>query len=260
MGKVNETGIRISTDGNQKQKGETAPLINNNIQEGIMEPRMGTKDGVSDDLLSTNRNRTGSCGEDSKEMNQDCGDGTSPLVCDMNQDQDGGTSPLLDGNVDKTKPNFGNQEIGGGTSPLLVPDMNQENEGGTSPLVCANGDDRALYDTAANVVRLREDRGDCVVRSGWCQEHDRMARKVTTTKQVWTRSKKTGLYAYRSRKMSVLSCTSGMPTLVGTMGPRDGAGGNTGTKMAGKLSDKYPNSENVQAKIKTSGTKGPVRL
>ena len=51
--------------------------------------------------------------------------------------------------------------------------------------------------------------------------------------------------------MSVLSCTSGMPTLVGTMGPRDGAGGNTGTKMAGKLSDKYPNSESVQAKINT---------
>ena len=127
LGKVNETGIGISTDGNQKRKGETAPLISNNIQKGLMEPSMGT-------------------------------------------------SPLLDDNVDKTKPNFGNQEIGGGTSPLLVPDMNQESEGGTSPLVCANGDDRALYDTATNVVRLREDRGDCVVRRGWCQEHDRMAR------------------------------------------------------------------------------------
>ena len=49
------------------------------------------------------------------------------------------------------------------------------------------GDTRTLYDTAANVVMLRDDRVDCRVRRGWCQEHDRVARKITTMKQVWTR-------------------------------------------------------------------------
>ena len=40
---------------------------------------------------------------------------------------------------------------------------------------------------------------------------------------------KTGLFGYCTRKISVWRCDGDMPTLVGTMGPREGAGVTTGT-------------------------------
>ena len=87
-----------------------------------------------------------------------------------------------------------------------------------------NDDGGSLYDTASTVLRLREDRGECEVRRGWCEKHDRKANKITSKKKVWTKMRKTGLFQYCTRKMSVWRCDSSTPTLVGTMGQRDGAG------------------------------------
>ena len=55
-----------------------------------------------------------------------------------------------------------------------------------------------LYDTASNVSILRELRGNCVVRNGHCQEHNRPARKITTRRSIWTRNVKTGIFGYRT--------------------------------------------------------------
>ena len=89
--------------------------------------------------------------------------------------------------------------------------------------VVRNNEDN-LYDTAATVRMLREDRGTCNVRRGWCREHESLAKKITSTKKVWTKSKKTGLYSYCSRRMSVWRCDVNMGILPETMEPRDGAG------------------------------------
>ena len=80
-----------------------------------------------------------------------------------------------------------------------------------------------LYDTAATVQMLREDRGLCSVRRGWCREHNALAKKITSIKKVWTKNKKTGLFSYCSRRMSVWRCDENMGTLPRTMEPRDGA-------------------------------------
>ena len=46
----------------------------------------------------------------------------------------------------------------------------------------------------SNVNVLRELRGNCVVRDGHCQEHDRPARKITTRRSIWTKNLKTGIF------------------------------------------------------------------
>ena len=51
-----------------------------------------------------------------------------------------------------------------------------------------------LYDIASNVNVLRELRGNCVVRDGHYQEHDRPARKITTRRSIWTKNLKTGIF------------------------------------------------------------------
>ena len=116
-----------------------------------------------------------------------------------------------------------------------------EDEGGTKDVVRTYGVLQSggsdLFDTAATVMMLREDRGDCNVRRGWCLRHNAVAKKITTNKQVWTKVKKTGLYKYCSRKLSVWRCVGDMATLVPTMGPRDGAGGN-GQTRGGLLNEK----------------------
>ena len=89
-------------------------------------------------------------------------------------------------------------------------------------------DDVSLYNTASTVLMLREDRGECEVKRGWCVKHDRKANKITQKKSVWTKMK-TGLYKYCTRKLSVWRCDRSMPTLVGTMRPREGAGVTTGS-------------------------------
>ena len=45
------------------------------------------------------------------------------------------------------------------------------------------------------------------------------------TKSVWTKVKKTGLYAYRTRKLSVLRCEGQMKSYVETMARLGSAGG-----------------------------------
>ena len=57
-----------------------------------------------------------------------------------------------------------------------------------------------------------------------CTVHNQEAKKFTSTKRVWTLIKKTGLYGYRSRKVSVLRCDKSMGTSLGTMGILDGVG------------------------------------
>ena len=74
-----------------------------------------------------------------------------------------------------------------------------------------------LYDTANNLSMIRDMRGDCVVRNGFCQEHEQYAQKVTMKKNTWTRNSRTGLFGYRMRKVSVLRCNRTMGTLVDTI-------------------------------------------
>ena len=86
------------------------------------------------------------------------------------------------------------------------------------------------YDTAMNVMTLRNSMGECKIIRGWCEEHNLKAIRTSKTEQVWTRNKKTGLYAYRNRKLSVLKCNGPMGTLPRTMDSIDGVGG---TQLAG---------------------------
>ena len=72
---------------------------------------------------------------------------------------------------------------------------------------------------------MRSMKGDCLIRRGWCQEHGLKAVKSTTVSDVWTRNKKTGLYYYKKRRVSVLKCSGQRPTLVANMDQIDGAGG-----------------------------------
>ena len=93
---------------------------------------------------------------------------------------------------------------------------------------CSTNVEGNLYDAASNVSMLRDLRGKCVIRDGYCQEHNLEARKVTTVRSVWTKNNKTGVFGYRRRKVSAMRCSGYMGTLVDTMGARDGAGVNTG--------------------------------
>ena len=93
-----------------------------------------------------------------------------------------------------------------------------------------------LYETAMNVVTLRSMKGDCKIVRGWCKEHNIKATRTSKTERVWTWNKKTGLYAWKNRKLSVLKCNGPMGTLPRTMDSIDGV---RGTQLAGweKASD-----------------------
>ena len=56
---------------------------------------------------------------------------------------------------------------------------------------------------------------------------------MTRKKKVWTRLPKTGLFGYRTRKVSVVACSGHTPTLVPTMDRLDGAG--EGVESCGEL-------------------------
>ena len=98
------------------------------------------------------------------------------------------------------------------------------NDGGMAPLSDQVENNVGLFEAASNVLVLREVRSECVVRKMRCSVHNQEAKKTSIKKQVWTRNKKTGLYGYKTRKLSVLRCDGYMGTLVGTMGMADGAG------------------------------------
>ena len=83
---------------------------------------------------------------------------------------------------------------GGGTALVNVDDDNVSTHG-TGPL---NEEITGLYEAASNLVTIREARKDCIVKKMHCVIHDQEARRYTSTKSVWTKVKKTGLYAYRT--------------------------------------------------------------
>ena len=83
-----------------------------------------------------------------------------------------------------------------------------------------------LYEAASNIRQIREASGECVVVRKWCNKHNQEATRRSWNKKVWARNKKTGLYKYVTRKMSVLCCAMNMGTLLGTMAQVDGAGVN----------------------------------
>ena len=149
-------------------------------------------------------------------------------TCIGNRDEEGGTGPLPNRNITEDEgmaSNIGTgckRTIQKSVTDYMRPSMN---EGGGMRDDTAQNED-TLYDTANNVNLLRSMRGNCVVRDGMCQEHGDKARRVTQTKEVWTRNKRTGLYYYKRRKVSVVRCNGKMGTFVGQL---DGAGVSTGT-------------------------------
>ena len=70
--------------------------------------------------------------------------------------------------------------------------------------------------------------------SNKCIVHNQEAKVFTSTKSVWPKIKKTGLFAYRGRKLSVLRCDGHMRTYLGTMDRLDGAG-ETEKSMGGQI-------------------------
>ena len=84
--------------------------------------------------------------------------------------------------------------------------------------------EQLLYNTASNVMRLREAQGDCTIRRGYCITHKVKAVRNTRSERIWTKVKKTGLFGWRTKKLSVLRCPDNTENLVGRMDSRDGAG------------------------------------
>ena len=133
------------------------------------------------------------------------------------------TSPLLTVGKDSTGPLL-NKE-GESTRPILKTGVQSSILGYCKPRVLENDDNSdMMLDMASNVTTLRDLRGTCMIVSGKCQEHSLEAKRVTQNKMIWTRNKKTGLFGYKRRKVSVLRCTGHMATLVETMGERGSTG------------------------------------
>ena len=153
------------------------------------------------------------------------------------------------GNKDHSTLNNGGPTVGCNDIQLSMVTEDERGNSGTCPLstvdrgntglyeasnidnddVCNTG----LYEAASNVRILREARQDCIVKKMWCTVHNQEARRYTSTKQVWTKIKKTGLYAYRARKVSVLRCDGHMGTYLGTMERLDGAGADRESNYCG---------------------------
>ena len=54
--------------------------------------------------------------------------------------------------------------------------------------------DEGHSEAVSNILLLREERAECVIRKMWCNIQNQEARKITTNKKrVWTRNNKTGL-------------------------------------------------------------------
>ena len=145
------------------------------------------------------------------------GGNTKDLTCSLNSKD--GTGPLL-GNNEITTSN----ENSGATQGLNT-DVTQE--GNSNQVINADdlgNMDQLLYNTASNIVRLREAKGECEVKRGYCKTHGVKAIRHTRSERIWTKVKKTGLFGWRTRKLSVLRCPDSTATLVETMGSTDGAG------------------------------------
>ena len=149
------------------------------------------------------------------------------------------TGPLLGDNsakeVDRNEGSMKDEVRSDASSPLIeYGNTNELNNGlnseaSTGPL---SSEHEGLYEGASNVATMREARKDCIVRKMHCIVHNQEARKYTTKTRVWTLIKKTGLYAYRTRKLSVMRCDGHMENLVGTMDRLDGVGDSTNSTQA----------------------------
>ena len=191
---------------------------------------LSSSSGGSLNMNVNNTDRTGDAStigeQESQEINKDQGRnvGTGPLLVTSNNVEDDvgrNTNDLVrntNQNVRKTQlsiTQFTTSKVERGDTTTVKERCNTNNDGN-------------LYDTASNVSMLRDIRGNCVIRDGYCQEHNLEARKVTTVRSVWTRNNKTGVFGYRRRKVSTMRCNRHMGTLVDTMGARVGTGENTG--------------------------------
>ena len=166
-----------------------------------------------------------------QEENLDEKQGTSPLQdrileqVQLEEDPkyEGGTGPLSRSIESSSEVERGDSRRGQLSMRQFV---TEEKRGNTSTNIVRDEgvppDIENLYDTAHNLSMIRDMRGDCIVRNKYCQEHGQIAKKVTHKKEVWTRNRKTGLYGYRNRKVSVWRCNRNMGTLVCTMGSGDG--------------------------------------
>ena len=125
---------------------------------------------------------------------------------------DGGTAPLSVPKETDEQENLGVGNKTEGAGPLSKRRTSQEQDdtrkvdSGTCPLQTNEGEHEGLYEAASNVLVLREERADCVVRKMWCTTHNQEAKRISSKRSVWTRVSKTGLYGWRTRKVSVLRC------------------------------------------------------
>ena len=250
-------GVKLKNEmGRQVSRGASPLREVPNLVEGIIEAGGEPGDILSTGpLLDTGPDLKRNSHVGGQEVYQQEGrsqEGTAPLLGNIDLNEVGkstgggtedmlsvSTGPLLsngpyqfEGNNDvgvehETKEHIEHAQLG--TESAMEP-RNMKSVS-TKDVVMNNED--SLYDTAATVRMLREDRGTCKVRRGWCVEHEALAKKITSKKQVWTQNKKTGLYRYCSRKMSVWRCDGNMGILLGTMEPRDGAGGTGATGGGG---------------------------
>ena len=65
------------------------------------------------------------------------------------------------------------------------------------------GDDTKVI--SKSVVRMF----DCVVRRKYCTTHEKPADRITSSRECWTRNKKSGLYSYVRRKVTGWRCEGG---------------------------------------------------
>ena len=222
IGVINMEEVSKETGGEQEYNSSTGPLLDPGPGLG------GDTHVVVDQELEQEEHSQG---------------GTTPLVGVISLDKVGkevgggpeytsSTGPLLDPEPDQQGGNnYVVMELGTKKTMELnqggaIPSKNGRNHEGGGTKNMFNNDDTSLFDTAATVQILREDRGTCTVRRGWCMEHNALAKKITSKKKVWTKVKKTGLYKYCDRRLSVWRCDVNMENLLGTMEPTDGAGSN----------------------------------
>ena len=144
--------------------------------------------------------------------------------------EEGGNMKTLDGK-EGAGPLQGNKEVTANTwgeirNNLLDGASQIQTDRDESYEVNSNQDsgEQLLYNTASNVMRLREAQGDCTIRRGYCIIHKVKAVRNTRSERIWTKVKKTGLFGWRTKKLSVLRCPDSTENLVGTMNSRDGAG------------------------------------
>ena len=194
----------------------TGPLLLDIGPDGKKNNHLGDKEGYQQEgrsqegtpplLGNTDQGKTGKS-NDGRTLNVS----TGPLLTDEHYQLVGNNDVGVE---HETEELTGNAQLGTTSTMEQV---------STKDVFRTNNEDN-LYDTAATIQMLHEDRGSCSVRRGWCREHNSLAKKITSKKKVWTKNKRTGLFSYCSRKMSVWRCDENMGTLPRTMEPRDGAG------------------------------------